>query len=83
MKVRLTVDLYMENRNLAAGEVTEISDLSGRLLIRKGQAIEYHEPAGFSKRETATINDKTVDKHIHGSDDGKRKHGKRKGTSKG
>ena len=73
----------MENRNLAAGEVTEISDMSGKLLIKKGFAIEYHEPAGFAQREKATINDKTVDKHIHGSDDGKRKHGKRKGASKG
>jgi len=81
MKVRLITDLTIENRNLASGEVTEISEMSGKLLIKKGQAIEYHEPGGT--REKAVIQNDPVNKHNLSSSNGKPQHGKRKSASKG
>jgi hypothetical protein len=81
MKVRLTTDLTIENHAFPSGEVVELSDMSAKLLLKKGMAIEYHEPM---KREKAIItDDKAIDKHIHGGKLVKRNDGKRKSTSKG
>jgi hypothetical protein len=84
MKVELTTDLTIENHPFPNGEVVELSDMSAKLLLKKGMAIEYKEPIAFTVRETATVkDDKTIDKHIRSGGIVKRNNGKRKGTSKG
>jgi hypothetical protein len=84
MKVRLTTDLTIESHAFPSGEVVELSDMSAKLLLKKGMAIEHKEPIAFKLRETATVkDDKAIDKHIRGGGIVKRQHGKRKVTSKG
>ena len=84
MKVRLTTELTIENHPFPSGEVVELSDMSAKLLLKKGMAIEHKEPIAFKLRETATVkDDKAIDKHIHPGGIVKRNDSKRKKSSKG
>lgn len=83
MEVILLTDLTIDGNPLASGERVTISEMSGRLLIRKGQAIEYKPPVSFHLRETAVIDDKAITQHSNGGGIVKRQHGKRKVTPQG